>query len=219
MRYPAPGIDQILSYISERGSPVRFRKGQVVFPQGTNCDRVFCLTQGAVKLSVSSEQGKEAIIGVIGQNELFGEDALIDGGLRAYSAQCLTDVQAVKIDPRLLWEYLKGRHDQSHPFIAFLLRRNRALEEHLAKSLSCTGAQRLEHILSSIANGERLGRLPKISQETLAEMIGTTRQYVNFLLKSFRASNSCQQDTSQFKKHINKEIGYGRDRRLRKRKG
>jgi CRP/FNR family cyclic AMP-dependent transcriptional regulator len=179
----------VLTYVAKRGLALRFRKRQIVFLQGSSSNSLFFLNHGVIKLTVSSENGKEVIVDVVGPGQFFGEDGLIsDGESRRHSAVCLTDVQVAKIDCILLSEDLKVKVDIAYAFVDHLLRRNSKLEERLANSLLCPSAKRLMHALASVVTEQRLGRLPRLSQQTLAEMIGTSRQYVNVLLKELRRS-------------------------------
>jgi CRP/FNR family transcriptional regulator, cyclic AMP receptor protein len=191
---PLPSRD-VFAFIAAHGSIIRLRKGQVVFLQGSSGNAMFCIHQGVVKLSVSSEEGREVIVDVRVAGDCFGEETLISHGVgRPYSAVCLAGTEAVKIESKQLMKILKTREDVSSAFLVYLLERNRDLQAHLANCLLYPGAKRLMHTLLTIMNEEGLGRLPKMSQQTLAEMIGMTRQYVNVLLKEFRRSNSCQSD-------------------------
>jgi CRP/FNR family transcriptional regulator, cyclic AMP receptor protein len=191
---PLQGRD-VFAFIAAHGSIGRLRKGQVVFLQGSCGNAMFCVSHGVVKLSVGSEEGREVIIDVRRPGDFFGEEALIShSACRPYSAVCLAGTELAKIDCKQLMKILKTREDFSSAFLIYLLKRNRDLQEHLANCLLYPGAKRLMHTLLTIMNEERLGRLPKMSQQTLAEMIGMTRQYVNVLLKEFRQSNSCQHD-------------------------
>jgi len=190
---------EVFAFIAARGSVVRLRKGQVVFLQGSSGNAMFCVNQGVVKLSVSSEEGREVIVDVRVPGDFFGEEVLISHAVgRPYSAVCLAGTEAAKIESKQLMKILKTREDFSSAFLVYLLQRNRDLQAHLANCLLYPGAKRLMHTLLAIVNEERLGRLPKMSQETLAEMIGMTRQYVNVLLKEFRRSSSCQPDMNSF---------------------
>jgi CRP-like cAMP-binding protein len=160
-------------------------------------DRLFGF--GRARSCSFNEEGREVIIDVRRPGDFFGEEALISHSVgRPYSAVCLAGTEAAKIDCKQLIKIFKTREDISSAFLIYLLKRNRDLQEHLANCLLYPGAKRLTHTLLTIMNEERLGRLPKMSQQTLAEMIGMTRQYVNVLLKEFRRSNSCQSDMNSF---------------------
>lgn len=199
-RFSAPLRNRdIFAFLAAHGSVARLRKGEVVFLQGSSENTMFFVNQGVVKLSVGSEEGKEAIIDVRVRGDFFGEEVPISHAVgRPYSAVCLAGTEAAKIDSVQLMKILKTSEDFSSAFLIYLLKRNRDLQEHFANCLLHPGAKRLMNILVAIVNEERLGRLPKMSQQTLAEMIGLTRQYVNVLLKEFRRSSSCQPDINSF---------------------
>lgn len=133
-----------------------------------------------------------------------GQDGL-DERPRPYSAVCLTDAEILKIDASELMEILKARPDVSYAFVTYLIGRNKELRDHLANSLLCAGAKRLAHTL--LSHEERFGQLPRLSQQTLAEMIGTTRQYVNVLLKEFSESRPCVPGIDSVKAEVHKENG------------
>ncbi|HEX3107435.1 MAG TPA: Crp/Fnr family transcriptional regulator [Terriglobales bacterium] len=195
---PLPSRD-VFAFIAAHGSVVRFRKGQVVFLQGSSGNTTFCVNKGVVKLSVTSEEGREVIVDVRVPGDFFGEEALISRAVgRQYSAVCLAGTEAIKIESKQVMKILKTREDCSSAFLIYLLKKNSDLQARLANCLLYPGAKRLTHTLLAIANEERLGRLPKMSQQTLAEMIGMTRQYVNVLLKEFRQSSSCRADINSF---------------------
>lgn len=209
----------VLTYVAKRGLLLHFRKRQIIFLQGSSTSGLFFLNHGVIKLTVSSEDGKEAIVDVVGPGQFFGEEGLIsDGEHRRHSAVCLTDAQVSKIDCSRLSKDLKARVDIAYAFVVFLLRRNSELQEHLANSLLCPGAKRLMHALASVVNEQRLGRLPQLSQQTLAEMIGTSRQYVNLLLREFSRSKPSHKARIKLQaQQPTKPIGSGApDQRLRK---
>jgi CRP-like cAMP-binding protein len=179
---PFTNSNAVLAHIVSHGSVAHFKKRQIIFSQGTCGHTMFCLNQGTVKLAVTSQEGKEAILG-----DLFGEDAVIaDGRPRPYSAVCLTNVQVTRIDCARFVHSLRASGEVSHNFIVHLLLRYRQLQEHLANCLVNTSDKRLVHALSVIASTERRQQAPKVTQQTLAEMIGTTRQRVNVLMKNLR---------------------------------
>lgn len=182
---PAANSNVVFSHIVSHGSVAHFKKRQVVFSQGSRSNALFHVAYGSVKLSVSSEQGREAILDILGSGSLFGEDAILSNhDVRLYSAVCLTDVEVTKIDHVQLLEILKERADVSYALIMYLLKRLRGVQVHLADCLINASDKRLRNALLSIADqNQNGGRLPKLSQQTLADMIGTTRQRVNALLK------------------------------------
>jgi CRP-like cAMP-binding protein len=176
---------ELFASVTATRSTIRFRKGQIIFTQGTTASALFAVTEGLVKLAATAEGGKEMIIDVIVEGDFFGEDALISPEIsRHYNAICITDAVVLKVDAQQLSNNLKSNAETAHMFIAYLLKRNRALQEHLANCLLNAGPERL--ICTLKANEERLRQTGKLSQQTLGEMIGMTRQYINFLLRGPR---------------------------------
>jgi CRP-like cAMP-binding protein len=169
---------------------VRFTRDTVVFAQGAQATSVFYVQQGAVKLSVLSSAGKEAVVAMLGPGDFFGEGCLAGQKVRMGTATALVPTIALRIQKR---EMLRTLHDQSalsDRFIAHMLTRNIRIEEDLIDQLFNSSEKRLARTLLLLARyGEEDKRprvLPKLSQETLAEMIGTTRSRVNFFMNKFR---------------------------------
>ena len=160
-------------------------KKQVIFSQGDDADAVFYVQKGKVRLSVVSQVGKEATIGILGEGDFFGEGALAGQPLRMGSASAMTDCDVLKIDKKAMTEALHREHTFSDLFVAYLLARNIRYEEDLVDQLFNSSEKRLARILLLLAHFGKEGVpetvIPKISQETLAEMIGTTRSRVSFL--------------------------------------
>jgi len=171
----------------------RFRKKQVIFSQGDSSGSLFYVETGCVKLSVTCRQGKEAIIGIFGRGDLFGESCL--GGaqsVRFGNAISLTDVRAVKIDRAVAVHILRTQPEASFSLVTYLLTRNFRIREDLVNNLLNSSERRLARVLCMLAQSDANGTngtnesSANVSQQTLAEMIGTTRQRVNFLMQRFR---------------------------------
>jgi CRP/FNR family cyclic AMP-dependent transcriptional regulator len=171
---------------------VLFEKKQRVFAQGDTADTVFYLQTGKVKLTVVSKTGKEATIGILAEGQFFGEGSLAGQALRMGSATALTDCAILRIDKKAMMEALHREHKLSDLFVAYLLSRNIRYEEDLVDQLFNPSEKRLARILLLLAHFGKEGTpetvVPKISQEMLAEMIGTTRSRVSFLMNRFRKS-------------------------------
>ncbi|MGB0106307.1 MAG: Crp/Fnr family transcriptional regulator, partial [Candidatus Sulfotelmatobacter sp.] len=169
---------------------VQFPKKQTIFSQGDNADAVFYVQTGKVKLTVVSKTGKEATIGILGEGDFFGEGSLAGQVLRMGSATALTDCALLRIDKKAMMEALHREHDFSDLFVAYLLSRNIRYEEDLVDQLFNSSEKRLARILLLLAHFGKEGTpetvVPKISQEILAEMIGTTRSRVSFFMNRFR---------------------------------
>jgi CRP-like cAMP-binding protein len=169
---------------------VQFPKKQTIFSQGDNADAVFYVQTGKVKLTVVSKTGKEATIGILGEGDFFGEGSLAGQVLRMGSATALTDCSILRIDKNSMVKALHREHEVSDMFVTYLLARNIRYEEDLVDQLFNSSEKRLARILLLLAHFGKEGIpeavVPKISQETLAEMIGTTRSRVSFFMNRFR---------------------------------
>jgi CRP/FNR family transcriptional regulator, cyclic AMP receptor protein len=167
-----------------------FSKKQTIFAQGDSSDAVFYIKEGKVKLTVVSERGKEATIGVLDEGAFFGEGCLTGQRLRLSSATAMTDCTVMKIEKKSMIEVLHREHEFSDLFVAYLLGRNIRYEEDLVDQLFNSSEKRLARILLLLAHFGKEGKqetlIPKMSQETLAEMIGTTRSRVSFFMNRFR---------------------------------
>jgi CRP-like cAMP-binding protein len=167
-----------------------FPKKQTIFAQGDSSDAVFYIQKGKVKLTVVSQKGKEATIAILGEGEFFGEGCLTGQPLRLSSATAMTDCSVMRIDKQAMVEVLHREHAFSDMFVAYLLTRNIRYEEDLVDQLFNSSEKRLARVLLLLAHFGKDGKhetvIPKMSQETLAEMIGTTRSRVNFFMNRFR---------------------------------
>jgi CRP-like cAMP-binding protein len=179
-----------LATIGEGRKFVFFPKRQTIFAQGDSADAVFYIQTGKVKLTVVSKTGKEATIGIVGEGNFFGEGSLAGQALRMGSATAMTDCAILRIDKKTMMEVLHREHEFSDLFVAYLLTRNIRYEEDLVDQLFNSSEKRLARILLLLAHFGKDGVhetvIPKISQETLAEMIGTTRSRVSFFMNRFR---------------------------------
>jgi CRP/FNR family transcriptional regulator, cyclic AMP receptor protein len=180
-----------LSTINGGGRKIEvFSKKQTVFAQGNSSDAVFYIKEGKVKLTVVSQLGKEATIGILNEGDFFGEGSLTGQPLRLCSAIAMTDCSVMRIDKKSMMEVLHQEHAFSDMFVAYLLTRNIRYEEDLVDQLFNSSEKRLARILLLLAHFGKEGVpetvIPKISQEMLAEMIGTTRSRVSFFMNRFR---------------------------------
>jgi len=165
-------------------------KKQRVFVQGDWADAVFYIQKGKVKLTVVSTSGKEATIGILNDGAFFGEGCLTGQPFRMCSASTITDCTVMRIDKKSMMEVIHRERAFSDMFVAFLLTRNIRYEEDLVDHLFNSSAKRLARVLVLLAHFGKDGKsevaIPKISQETLAEMVGTTRGRINFFMNRFR---------------------------------
>jgi CRP/FNR family transcriptional regulator, cyclic AMP receptor protein len=179
-----------LSTINGGRKIVAFPKKQTIFSQGDSSDAVFYMKEGKVKLTVVSQLGKEATIGILSEGAFFGEGCLTGQPLRLCSATAMTDCSVMQIDKKSMNEVLHREHAFSDMFVGYLLARNIRYEEDLVDQLFNSSEKRLARILLLLAHFGKEGKqetlVPKISQQTLAEMIGTTRSRVNFFMNRFR---------------------------------
>jgi CRP/FNR family transcriptional regulator, cyclic AMP receptor protein len=177
-----------LSGVSPR--PVRFPVNTVVFEQGTPANSVFYIEGGGVKLSVLSSTGKEAIVAILGPGDFLGEGCLAGQPLRMGTATAVTPATLLRIQKGDMVRMLHDRPEFSDRFIAHMLARNIRIEEDLIDQLFNSSEKRLARMLLLLARYGKEDRttreLPKLSQETLAEMVGTTRSRVNFFMNKFR---------------------------------
>lgn len=179
-----------LATIGEGRQIVPFQKKRPVFTQGEPADAVFYIQKGKVKLTVVSSDGKEATIGILSENAFFGEGCLAGQQLRMASATAMTDCDLLRIEKKAMMEVLHREHALSDMFVAYLLGRNIRYEEDLVDQLFNSSEKRLARILLLLAQFGKEGTpetvVPKIGQETLAEMVGTTRSRVSFFMNRFR---------------------------------
>jgi CRP/FNR family cyclic AMP-dependent transcriptional regulator len=179
-----------LSTIDGGRKIIAFSKKQAIFAQGDSSDAVFYIQEGKVKLSVVSKMGKEATIGILNEGDFLGEGCLTGQPLRLCSATAMTDCTVMRIDKKSMVELLHRQRAFSELFVAYLLTRNIRYEEDLVDQLFNSSEKRLARILLLLAHFGKDGKpetlIPKMSQETLAEMVGTTRSRVSFFMNRFR---------------------------------
>jgi CRP/FNR family transcriptional regulator, cyclic AMP receptor protein len=179
-----------LATIGEGRKFVLFPRKQTIFAQGDTADAVFYVQTGKVRLTVVSKTGKEATIGILGDGDFFGEGSLAGQALRMGSATAMTDCAVLRIEKKAMVKALHLEHEVSDLFVTYLLARNIRYEEDLVDQLFNSSEKRLARILLLLAHFGKDGIpeavVPKISQESLAEMIGTTRSRVSFFMNRFR---------------------------------
>jgi CRP/FNR family transcriptional regulator, cyclic AMP receptor protein len=162
-------------------------------------DAVFYIQKGKVRLTVLSSNGKEATLGLLSAGDFFGEGGLGGQSLRMGSANAMTSCELLRIDKKAMMLALHREHTFSDLFVAYLLARNIRYEEDLVDQLFNSSEKRLARILLLLAHFGNQGApepvVPKISQETLAEMVGTTRSRVNFFMNRFRKLGFIDYDT------------------------
>jgi CRP/FNR family cyclic AMP-dependent transcriptional regulator len=179
-----------LAKVGEGRSIGKYIKEQTVFSQGDPADAVFFIQKGKVKITVVSEHGKEAVVAILGTNEFFGEGCLAGQVQRIASVATMTDAVIVRLEKAAIVRVIHQEPAFSEMFIAHLLGRTLRVEADLVDQLFNSSEKRLARLLLLLANFGKDGKpepmIAKISQETLAEMIGTTRSRVSFFMNKFR---------------------------------
>ena len=179
-----------LATMGEGRKNLAVSKKQGIFAQGDAADAVFYIQKGRVKLTVVSKVGREATIGILGEGNFFGEGALAGQALRMGSASAMTDCEIQRIEKKAMVAALHREHALSDMFVAYLLGRNIRYEADLVDQLFSDTEKRLARTLVLLAHFGKEGApetvVPKISQETLAEMVGTTRTRVNLFMNKFK---------------------------------
>lgn len=193
---PAPPISPVFdlwTFLNTAGVARRvtkFRKSEKIYTQGDRAQSVKYIQEGRVKLSVTSKDGKEAVVAVLGPGDFFGEGCLAGQPVCMGTATAIVPTSILSIDKKEMMRMLHAEHEFSDRFIAHMLTRNIRIEEDLVDQLFNSSEKRLARILLLMArygkDDHPQGVLPKISQETLAEMVGTTRSRVNFFMNKFR---------------------------------
>jgi len=183
-------LESIIARIEGGKSELQYRRDQVVYSQGDPADYVLCIRAGTVKVTVASEAGNEAVVAVLQQGHFCGEDCLIGHKLRAATVTALTECVLTRLPKARI---IRALHDDvafSELFIAYLVERNIRMQEDLVDQLFNSIEKRLARlllILASHGKGDWPDQIiPKITQETLADMVGTSRTRVNFFMNKFR---------------------------------
>lgn len=188
---PEFDLKAFLAKIGEGRKIVSVAKGGTIFSQGDACDAVFYIQTGKVKLTVVSNTGKEATIGILGTGDFFGEDSLAIQHTRMGTTTALVDCELMRIEKKAMLKVLHAEHEFSDLFVEHLLAKNLRYQEDLIDQMFNSSEKRLARILLLFAGFGKDGirektEIPKISQETLAEMVGTTRSRVSSFMNKFR---------------------------------
>src|ERR1700730_2502544 len=181
---------RFLAKVGEGKTISKYRKDQIVFSQGQVADSVFYIQHGKVKLTVVSEQGKEAVIAILGPGHFFGEGCLNCHLLRIGTTRAVDECVITRLEKATMIATIHNEPEFSELFMSYLLTRTSRIEEDLIDQLFNSSEKRLARLLLLLANFGKEGRpepiVGKFSQETLAEMIGTTRSRVSFFMNKFR---------------------------------
>ena len=169
---------------------IQYGRDEVVFTQGDASEHVLYVQSGGVKLSVVSKTGKEAVVAMLGPGDFFGEGCLAGQAIRMGSATAITPSAILRVEKAQMVRLLHGQHEMSDRFIAHMLTRNIRIEEDLIDQLFNSSEKRLARTLLLLARygkeDKPIRTVPRVSQETLAEIVGTTRSRVNFFLNKFK---------------------------------
>jgi len=182
--------DEILSTLGSGREIVPFRKKQTIFAQGDRSDAIFYVHKGKIRLTVVAKNGKQATIAILGEGDFFGEGCLAEQPLRVCFAAAMTDCSVMRIDKPAMVALLRQDQSFSQMFLSYLLKRNIRYEEDLLDQLFNSSEKRLARVLLLLSGFSKDDHaevaLPRLSQETLAQMVGTTRSRVNFFMNRFR---------------------------------
>ena len=180
-------VDSLLTAARSERKIKPYKRKQIIFPQGDRSDAMFYIVNGSVKLTVVSRTGKEAVISIAGPGRLFGESCISqDDPVRFHSAVALTNARLVKVGNTAIMRMLRAGGNTSVNFISFILKQNAQIQDDLSTRLVDSAEESLARVLSSFVQfRDKDVSLAKISQQTIAEMMGITRQRVNVLMKRY----------------------------------
>lgn len=184
------GFDRLFTKVGLKESPRNYAQQTALFKQGDHCDSVFYILKGKVQVSVLSKQGREAVVAVLNSGSFFGEESLAGQQIRPATAKTLTAASIVRIEKSSMAAALHKSQFFSDHFVQHLLSRNIRIQEDLVDHVFNSSEKRLARMLLLLAQFGKDGTselvLPRISQDTLAKMIGTTRARINFFMNKFR---------------------------------
>jgi CRP/FNR family transcriptional regulator, cyclic AMP receptor protein len=187
---PSFDANPLLATAGRGRTKLEYHSEGVVFSQGDAADSIFYVLRGKIKIVVTSKQGREAVVAVLGEGDFFGEGCLIAQPLRLATAASMTDATVMRVEKAEMLRLLHAEPDFAEVFTVHLLTRNSRVEADLADHLFNSSEKRLARALLLLANFGKEGRpepiIAKITQETLAEMIGTTRPRVSFFMNKFK---------------------------------
>jgi CRP-like cAMP-binding protein len=183
-------VEAFLKKANGGKTSAEYRTGDHVFDQGDPADAIFYIQQGRVKLTVLSKQGKEAVVAILNTNEFFGEGCLAGQAIRMATAMALSECSIMKLGRAVVLKLIHEEPSFAERFVGHLLSRNIKIEADLVDQLFNSSEKRLARVLLLLANFGKEGKpelvIPKISQETLAAIVGTTRPRISFFMNRFR---------------------------------
>jgi CRP-like cAMP-binding protein len=187
---PSFNVEKFLAGTNGGRRVSNYRKNQKIFSQGDPADSVFYIREGKVKVCVVSKRDKEAVVAIHDEGDFFGEGCLTGQPLRLTTVMAMTECVIMRIDKASMVDVLRNEPKFSEKFLAYLLARKARVEEDLVDQLFNSSEKRLARLLLLMANFGREGKptpiITKVSQETLAEMVGTTRSRINAFMNKFR---------------------------------
>lgn len=189
-RNPSFDLDGFLSDLAQGRIHKKYGRGRVIFAQGDAAEAIFFIHSGSVRLTVVSSRGKEAVVGILGAKAFFGEGCLSGQSTRISTATAMTACSLVRIEKAAMVRMLDEKPEFAESFLSYVLGRNMRIEEDLVDQLLNSSEKRLARTLLLLTQFGKDGKsepVPKISQETLAQIIGTTRGRVSFFMNKFRA--------------------------------
>jgi len=179
-----------LSKAGDEKAVADYKEKKIIFRQGEPANAIYYLQRGKVKLTVISKQGKEAVIAILGKGDFFGEGCLAGQPVRMSTATAITECSVMRLQKASMVRVLQSQPAFSDVFVSYLLSRNIRIEEDLVDQLFNSSEKRLARVLLLLANFGKEGKpepvVAKLSQETLAEIVGTTRSRVSFFMNKFR---------------------------------
>jgi CRP/FNR family transcriptional regulator, cyclic AMP receptor protein len=189
-KHPSFDVMGLLTRHNTRWTLSKYKENQIVFEQGDPANSIFYIEKGQVKFTVLSHQGKEAVLAILNKDDFFGEGCLTGQPRRMATASTIGECKIARLEKAAVVSLLHDEPEFSETFMLFLLQRNIRVEEDLVDHLFNSSEKRLARILLLLANFGKEGKpetvIPKISQETLAQMVGTTRGRVNSFMNKFR---------------------------------
>ena len=185
-----PGFNTLIARIADKNIVREYKKKQIIFSQGDPADAVFCILNGKIKLTFISKQGKQAVLSILEKDSFLGEQCLTGLPLRLSTATAIEPTTIARIEKKSMVRLLHEEPEFSELFTSYMLSHSLRVEEDLVDHLFNSSEKRLARILLLLAhvgkdaNFEHV--IPKISQDTLAEMVGTTRPRISFFMKKFK---------------------------------
>jgi CRP-like cAMP-binding protein len=199
-----------LSTVGPGRTMISFGEGQTIYTQGSGADALFVIQKGLVRLSVKSQAGKVATLDILSEEDFIGEESIASQRLRTASASTITDCSLLRIEKRAVMRALKSQVKLANALLQYMVASNIRYQQHLVDQRCNPGEKRLARILSLLAHFDRHASaevdIPKINQETLAEMVGTTRSRASFFMTRFKQSGLIDYNSKSNLMRVNRKI-------------